>query len=566
MNLWTKSKLRMWPRAFAWAFLTWGLFAGLNAWSQPKTKSAPPKETPTVESPQDTLGRISPRGAVLGFLNAARKGNAEVAVLYLNTPLRGEPAQHLAQQLAVVLDRRLPARLNQLSDSPEGSLPDPLRPDEDIVGTITTKNGNLDITLERVDRGKSGLVWLFSKKTLSLIPDVFEEVTTPPVERFLPAFMVKTRVAGVPLFEYAAFVLGLPLLYLLTGLLNRVLGFGFGIVWRTVMRKPNAKNPTVMVQPVRLFLIALTIQSTLSVVGLPLLARQFWSTVALVISIVSTVWLLLLLNGWGEKALLRRLHRDNRSGATSVLRLTRRVIDVAILFAGFLFTLRRFGVDPTAALAGLGVGGIAVALAAQKTLENVIGGISLIADKALRVGDVLRLGDVLGAVEAVGLRSTRIRTMDRTIVIVPNSQIANASLETLSARDKFWFHHVAGLRYETTVEQMRAVIEGVLDLLASNANVNPGSMRVRFIHVGPFSLDVDIFAYITASDWDDFLKIQEGLLFSVMDIVSAAGAAIAFPSHTLYFSGDPTTLRNKSSPTSSVAEDNSAAVAHAKSA
>jgi MscS family membrane protein len=112
------------------------------------------------------LGRISPRGAVLGFLNAARNGNTQVAALYLNTSLRGEAAQDLAHQLAVVLDRRLPARLNQLSDSPEGSLPDPLRPDEDIVGTITTKNGNLDITLERVDRGKSGLVWLFSKKNV----------------------------------------------------------------------------------------------------------------------------------------------------------------------------------------------------------------------------------------------------------------------------------------------------------------------------------------------------------------------------------------------------------------
>jgi MscS family membrane protein len=511
------------------------------------------------------LGRTSPRGAVLGFLSAARKGNTEIAVLYLNTPLRGEPAQDLARQLAVVLDRRLPARLNQLSDSPDGSLPDPLRPDEDIVGTITTKKGDLDITLERVDRGKFGRVWLFSKKTLNLIPGVFEEVTTPAVERFLPGFMVKTHVAGIPLFEYVAILLGLPLLYLLTGLLNRVLGFGLGTAWR--MREPNAKNPTVLVQPIRLFLIALTIRWTLSVVGLPLLARQFWSTVTTVIILAGSVWLLLLLNGWGEKALLRRLHRQNRSGAASVLRLTRRVIDIAILFAGFLFTLRYFGVDPTAALAGLGVGGIAVALAAQKTLENVIGGISLIADQALRVGDVLKLGDVCGAIEEVGLRSTRIRTMDRTIVTVPNGQIATVSLETLSARDKFWFHHVACLSYETNAEQMRAVLEGIRNLLTSHANVEADSARVRFIHLGAFSLDVDIFAYITASDWDDFLRIQEGLLFSVMDMVNAAGATIAFPSQTLYFSGDLTTPRNKFSPASSAAGGNPAtAVAHTKAA
>src|SRR2546429_3757706 len=120
-----------------------------------------------AEPPKDTLGRNTPRGAVLGFLSAARKNNAQIAALYLNTPLRGAAAEDLARQLAIVLDRRLPARLNELSDNPEGSLPDPLRPDEDIVGTIGTDDGDLDILVERVDRGKSvGKVWLFSRETL----------------------------------------------------------------------------------------------------------------------------------------------------------------------------------------------------------------------------------------------------------------------------------------------------------------------------------------------------------------------------------------------------------------
>ena len=502
-----------------------------------------PKDTPTVESPKDTLGRISPRGAVLGFLSAARRGNSEVAVLYLNTSLRGEPAQELSRQLAIVLDRRLPARLNELSDSPDGSLPDPLKPDEDIVGTIPTAKGDLDITLERVDRGKSGRVWLFSRKTLNRVPEVFDEVTTPAVERFLPQFLVTTRVADIPLFEYVAVFFGLPFLYFFTGLLDRAFGFGLGTIWRRVLRNVKAKNPSILPQPVRLFVIALTIRWMLSVVGLPLIARQFWSTVATVINIVGAVWLLLLLNGWSEHLLLKRLRRRNLSGATSVLRLTRRIIDVGILFAGFLFTLRYFGVDPTAALAGLGVGGIAVALAAQKTLENVIGGISLIADQALRVGDVLKVGNVSGVVEDVGLRSTRIRTMDRTLVTVPNGQIATLSLETLSARDKFWFHHVAGLRYETTAEQLRAVLEGIRNLLISHSNVEPDSVKVRFIRLGAFSLDVDVFAYIVAADWDQFLEIQERLLLAVVEIIKRAGSEIALPSQTMYFSEDVGSLK-----------------------
>jgi MscS family membrane protein len=116
-------------------------------------------------------------------------------------------------------------------------------------------------------------------------------------------------------------------------------------------------------------------------------------------------------------------------------------------------------------LAGLGVGGIAVALAAQKTLENVIGGASIIFDGAVRVGDLLKVGETLGTVEDIGLRSTRLRTFDRTVFTVPNGQIANVSLENLSLRDSFWFHHIFSLRYETTAAQMRSVPQGITGLL-----------------------------------------------------------------------------------------------------
>src|SRR6185436_9294793 len=137
--------------------------------------------------------------------------------------------------------------------------------------------------------------------------------------------------------------------------------------------------------------------------------------------------------------------------------------------AGGLIVLAYFGVDPTAALAGLGIGGIAVALSAQKTLENVIGGVSIVFDKAVRVGDVVKVGDTSGTVDYIGLRSTRIRTNDRTILSVPNGQIATVNIETLSTRDKFWFHHFVGLRYETTASQMRAVLKGVCDLLGAHS-------------------------------------------------------------------------------------------------
>ncbi len=507
------------------------MLLSLAAWPQVAVPKAPVAEA-QPELPKDTLGRNTPRGAVLGFLSAARKGNAEISVLYLNTPLRGEEAEALARQLAIVLDRRLPARLNSLSDKPEGSIPDPLKPDEDLVGTIPTANGDLDILVERVDRGKLGKIWLFSQKTLKTIPDVFPELTMSTVEKILPEFLVKHRLADIPIFEWLALFVGMPFLYALTGLLDQLMSLAVRAFRRQLLRNASAQKPRLLPTPLRLLLLAITIRWLLSTVGLPLLARQFWSTMALIIAIAACMWLLILMNGWGERYLVSR--RPSMSGSAAVLRLGRRLIDGLILFAGLLFTLYHFGVNPTAALTGLGVGGIAVALAAQKTLENVIAGISLIADQAVHIGDALKVGDTVGAVEDIGLRSTRIRTNDRTLVCVPNGQIANMSLENFSARDRFWFHPMVGLRYETTAVQMRSVTGELHKLLTTHPSLDSSSVRVRFVRLGPSSLDVEIFAYLFARDWNHFLEIQEDLLLRVMEIIQQAGAEIAFPSQTTY--------------------------------
>ena len=510
-------------------------------WPQPVAPSPAPAQA-QPETPKDTLGRDTPRGAVLGFLNASRKDNDEVAALYLNTPLRGADAATLAHQLGVVLNRRLPARLSQISDKPEGSVPDPLRPDEDLIGTISTANGDLDILVERVDRGKAGKVWLFSGKSLSEIPVAFQELDTPPLEELLPAFMVR-RVLNIPIYEVLAIFVGMPLLYVLMGLLNRMMSFGVGALLRHLRRNASLKNPPLLSSPARLLLLALTIHWLTSKVSLPLLARQFWATVALMIAVVASMWLLMHLNGRGERYILGR--GRTLSGSASVLRLFRRLVDGLILFGGVLFTLYHFDVNLTAALAGLGVGGIAVALAAQKTLENVIAGVSVIADQAVRVGDFLNLGDIQGTVEEVGLRSTRIRTLDRTLVTLPNAQIANMRLETLSVRDKFWFHPLVSLRYETTSAQLSSVVSGVRSLLLEHRRLDKESVRVRFLRLGASSLDVDIFAYVFARDWSDFLEIQEGLLMGIMDIVQKAGTGIAIPSQTLYLAADAASEKNQ---------------------
>jgi MscS family membrane protein len=490
---------------------------------------APDAATPAPQTPEDALGRSTPRGTVLGFLSAGRRDENALARQYLNSQLRGQPAEELAHQLFVVLDARLPPRLTQVSDVAEGSRENPLAPDEELVGTIASPAGAVDIVVQRVTRSGSAPLWLFSRASLDAVPRLYSEVTENSVTRALPRTLVDSRLAGVRLVEWLVVIIALPLFYLAIVVLNRLLAPVIGVLRRRMFRLTGDTTRNVLPLPARLLLLALTSRWLLSGLPLSLIIRQFLASVAGLIAIGATVWLVLLLNGEIERNIRRRFASANVPAAASLLRVGRRVADLVTVVVAALVTLRRFGVDLTPVLAGLGVGGIAVALAAQKTLENVIAGASLIFDQALHVGDFLKVGEIQGTVDHIGLRSTRIRTLDRTVVSVPNSQIANMSLETLSARDKFWFHPVIALRQETTGMQLRAVVDGIRRLLAEHPSVDVETVRVRFLRFGVFSLDVDVFAYVQARDWSHFLEIQEQLLFGVTDVVAAAGTQIAFP-------------------------------------
>ena len=180
-------------------------------------------------------------------------------------------------------------------------------------------------------------------------------------------------------------------------------------------------------------------------------------------------------------------------------------------------------------MAGLGVGGLAVALAAQKTIENLFGGISVIGDRPVLVGDFCRFGNRIGTVMHIGLRSTRIRTLDRTMVSVPNGQFSAMELENFSARDKIWFHQTLSLRRDTTSDQLRRVLSSVRDILEQNPKVETGDIPVRFTGIGTYSLDVEVFAYVLTSDFDVFLGIQQELLLELMRAVERAGTGLAVP-------------------------------------
>src|SRR5216683_7175778 len=189
------------------------------------------------------------------------------------------------------------------------------------------------------------------------------------------------------------------------------------------------------------------------------------------------------------------LEARRQTFAHSVLPLASRVLKLMILLLTIASVLSMWGYNTTTLLAGLGVGGLAVALAAQKTIENLFGGLSVIGDRPVLVGDVCRFGDRTGTVMHIGLRSTRIRTPDRTVISVPNGQFSSMALENLSGRDKIWFHPTLNLRRDTTSDQLLQVLASFREILAGHSKVETGTLPVRFIGVGAYSLDIEVVAY-----------------------------------------------------------------------
>jgi len=211
------------------------------------------------------------------------------------------------------------------------------------------------------------------------------------------------------------------------------------------------------------------------------------------------------------------------------VRLINRLSKAAAVIVAGLVLLYLAGIDLTAVLAGLGVGGLAIGFGAQKTIENLFGGIMVISDKPVNVGEVCRAGEYFGVVEDIGLRSTRIRTLNRTVVSIPNGQLASMSLENFTVRDRIWLHHTVGLRCQTTADQVRRVLAGIRRLLETHPKVDCTSARIRFVGINGLSLELEIFAYVLEHDQAAFLAVQEDLLLKIMDVIDTSGTSLAFP-------------------------------------
>jgi MscS family membrane protein len=234
--------------------------------------------------------------------------------------------------------------------------------------------------------------------------------------------------------------------------------------------------------------------------GLPLLQRHYYQLVVGVVFIIGWSWLLSRIVQQVARRVRERAIYTGRTGTESLLLLGERVLKAIIFIVAVFAILGSLGFNMTTALAGLGIGGIAVAFAAQKTLENLFGGVSLLGDEVIRVGDVCRFGDRVGTVEDISLRSTRIRTPERSELSIPNGSLATMNLENLSRRDKILFNTKLGLRYETSADQLRYVLAQIRRLLYEHPKVETDGARIRFIGYDNGSLNLEVFCYAITRD------------------------------------------------------------------
>jgi MscS family membrane protein len=485
----------------------------------------------------DPLGRETPAGTVMGFLAAGSRGDWSRASRYLDTKLSAPRAEELAQELKVLLDRGLTVNLDRLSRKPEGEQDERLGPGRESVGTVESASGKLEIVLGRVRYSDQPEIWLFSPETLHGVPILYEEFQPSFVEGYLPRSF--TQGYGLSYMWWSWFVM------LCAGLAAFVIAVAATRLARLAARLVLGRlSPghawsrwVTLFRPLRWLIFGVAMR-VLSASFLTLRQRYVGARIATLFLIAAVTWLGVNILAAAVGRWTQNLERQGSTERIALVRLAGRLLEAMAVVIGILALLQVIGINMTPVLAGLGVGGIAVALASQKTLENLFGGMMVIGDSPVRIGNFCKVGGMTGTIEDIGLRSTRLRTPARTTISIPNADLASQSIENFATRDKILFQHVFTLRYETTADQLRFVLAEARALLYGHEKVETVSARARLLRFGPSGLDVEVFAYLTSTDFEAFLGIQEDVLLRLMDVIESSGTALALPSQTMYFTRD----------------------------
>ena len=538
--------------------------------------AAPGASGQTAAHPLQPQDRSSPRAALRTFLDSVDAVMTFAQQEYLPAPTR-EKFHRLVPMIDSILQSLdlsevAPVSRMRMGRSAVNSLYETLNRIElpawdEIPGTEQLEQlahgdppqwtiPNTEITLVRVRSGPRGNVFLFSPDTVARSGEFLQRVQGLPYRRPVPlegwhekrfqlaGWMIPFRWiealppwlrvvhAGQATWKWAALALVLVLFALALVPVYRLS--------RRVGRERVFLNALARLSLPVFFLAGAAVVSYLAVFQINLLggAAEAIGFLTTVVLYLAGAWVAWRAASVLAEALVALPHLGSQSIDAHLVRLFTRLGGLAVALLLVVSGANELGIPVYGIIAGLGVGGLAIALAAQPTIENLIGGLNIFADRPIRVGSFCHYGSDQGTVETIGIRSTRMRGLNRTITTIPNAILSKMPIVNYAERDRMLIKCVLNLRYETSREQLQYLLASLRTMLRDHPRIDPDPARVRFVGFGASSLDVEVFAYVTTRDWNEFLAIREDVFLRIMAIVENSGTTFAFPSQTLYVGRD----------------------------
>jgi len=479
--------------------------------------------------PYDEHNRSTPRASILGLAKAIKSKDYEHATNYLdlrNLTFSDEQknknldAQSLVKKLSIVASRAMKIDIEDLSDDPLGHKNDGLPGYRDRITSMNTDNGPVDILIQRVPRGDGVFIWKISNATVALIPELSDEFGYGVIGESLSSILPSYMIGGFEIWQIVLLlilvIIGFSLAYIITLLLVAFL--------QKHQNYNKQRLQKFIVGPVRLLILVIFMRTTFDLIAPTLVMQAIFETKTILI--LSVLWAMLGVIDFIIYRLADRMKRHGQEDGVVLLKPASTSLKIMLILTAAISWIDNLGFEVTALIAGLGVGGIAVALAAQKSLEDLIGAIIIYASRPVRVGDFCKFGNTLGTVEEIGLRATQLRTLSRSVVHIPNSKFASSEIENLTQRDKILYRTRLNLSYNTTADQIKQVLTNLRKLINKEDYIDSESSRVRFIEFGEYAQELELYVYIKTSEFSEYLEYREEINLQISDIVESANTKL----------------------------------------
>ncbi len=522
-------------RCFACLVLlaTWAAAARADAQTKPP---APPASAPQQAAPanhgndqDESVADDSPRASMAQFVEACRAGRFQDAAEYLDVPraLKGREAQ-LAERLKAVMDRKAWIDLDKISPLSTGDLDDGLPHNQEEIGRFRDAHGvpePVRLIKHPSDQGR----WHFTANTVSNVDRWYAGLDDRWMRENMPAWLLRRGPHELLFWQWFA----LPLVLLLAWLVGYALSRLSAMLLSAFTARTSLARARGVIQSLRkpftLCWGVVVVFAILPWLDLYQPALHFIQGILRAALLVGVFWILSRGVSIAGTAVTRSPWARHLGASSALIPLGTRVGHVALFSLALVAILSQLGYPVASLIAGLGVGGLAVALAAQKTLENLFGAFAIGVDQPFREGDFVRVDDFSGTVESIGLRSTKFRTPDRTVISIPNGKLADMKVESFARRDRLRFACTVSLVYGTSREQVRKVIAGIERSLGDQPKVARDGRTARFLQFGSSSLDIEVAAWFETLDGAEFQRMREELLLSFMQVIEEAGTALALP-------------------------------------